>query len=172
MMAQPTLYTSESNVINMTKVPTISGKQILEDPKLESIGNSVKEERKIETGPAEIGYQLVYPNISKKCAARCKKASLELKHYSGFDFLIQVSGELYDMLDHDTLRMLLFHELLKIDVRFKAKDQQWQMKVRKPDFADFYEINDKFGTEWYKTIQATASSLYDLDPRQESEVTA
>jgi hypothetical protein len=26
--------------------------------------------------------------------------------------------------------------------------------------------------EWYKTIQATASSLYDLDPRQESKVKA
>ncbi len=44
------------------------------------------------------------------------------------------------------------------------------MLIRKTDFADFYTINDKFGNEWYKTIQATASSLYDLDPRQESKV--
>jgi hypothetical protein len=114
----------------------------------------------------------VYPSIAKKTAARCKKTSPELKHYSGFDFIIQISGELYDMLDRDTKKMLLWHELLKIDLTFKAKDQEWKMKVRKPDFSDFYAINDKHGSEWYKTIQATVSSLYDLDPKQESEVKA
>jgi hypothetical protein len=44
------------------------------------------------------------------------------------------------------------------------------MRIRKPDFKDYYEINDKYGSDWYKTVQATASSLYDLDPRKESKV--
>ena len=64
----------------------------------------------------------------------------------------------------------MLHMLLHIDPSFKAKNQEWKMNLRKPDFSDFYEINDKFGNDWYKTIQATMSSLYDLDPKKESKV--
>lgn len=148
----------------------LSGKQLMEAPEMEKLASEVLETHKIEIGPAQIGFLLVYPNISKQRAAKCVKASREVKHYSGNDYLIEVSGELWDMLDNDTKKMLLFHQLLHIDPVFKAKNQEWKMKIRKPDFADYYEINDKYGNEWYKTVQATVSSLYDLDPRQESKV--
>jgi predicted metallopeptidase len=149
----------------------LSEKELIESPELQEIAAEVIEAHKIELGPAQVGYLLVYPNISKQRAAKCMKATREVKHYSGNDYLIEVSGELWDMLDTDTKKMLLYHELLHIDPVFKAKNQQWKMNLRRPDFADYYEINDKFGNEWYKTIQATVSSLYDLDPRQESKVT-
>ncbi|MAO64885.1 MAG: hypothetical protein CL666_07775 [Balneola sp.] len=147
-----------------------STKQLMESPEVETIAKTVIEKHKMEFGPAEIGYFLVYPNLSKQRAAKCMKASREVKHYSGNDYLIEISGELWDMLDNDTKEMMLYHELLHVDPTFKTKTQEWKMTLRKPDFADFYTINDKFGNEWYKTIQATASSLYDLDPRQESKV--
>jgi predicted metallopeptidase len=147
-----------------------STKQLMESPEVESIAKNVIEKYKMEFGPAEIGYFLVYPNLSKQRAAKCIKANREVKHYSGNDYLIEISGELWDMLDNDTKEMMLYHELLHVDPTFKSKTQEWKMTIRKPDFADFYTINDKFGNEWYKTIQATASSLYDLDPRQESKV--
>jgi predicted metallopeptidase len=149
----------------------LTEKELIESPEIEKIATEVIEAHNIELGPAQVGYLLVYPNISKQRAAKCMKATREVKHYSGNDYLIEVSGELWDMLDTDTKKMLLYHELLHIDPVFKAKNQQWKMNLRKPDFADYYEINDKFGNEWYKTIQATVSSLYDLDPRQESKVT-
>lgn len=147
-----------------------STKQLMESPEVEAIAEKVIEKHKMEFGPAEIGYFLVYPNLSKQRAAKCMKASREVKHYSGNDYLIEISGELWDMLDNDTKEMMLYHELLHVDPTFKTKSQEWKMTIRKPDFADFYTINDKYGNEWYKTIQATASSLYDLDPRQESKV--
>lgn len=149
----------------------LSGKQLMEAPEMEELASEVLETHKIEIGPAQIGFLLVYPNISKQRAAKCVKSTREVKHYSGNDYLIEVSGELWDMLDNDTKKMLLYHQLLHIDPVFKAKNQEWKMKIRKPDFADYYEINDKYGNEWYKTIQATVSSLYDLDPRQEGKVT-
>lgn len=145
-------------------------KQLMESPEMHEIAEEVIELHGIELGPAQLGFLLVYPNISKQRAAKCMKASREVKHYSGNDYLIEISGDLWDMLDKDTKKMLLYHQLLHIDPVFKAKNQEWKMQVRKPDFADYYEINDKFGNEWYKTIQATVSSLYDLDPRQESKV--
>lgn len=148
----------------------LQDKELIESPEMLEMAIKVIETHKINLGPAQVGYLLVYPNISKQRAAKCVKASREVKYYSGHDYLIEVSGELWDMLDNDTKKMLLYHELLHIDPVFKAKNQEWKMQVRRPDFSDYYEINDKFGNEWYKTIQATVSSLYDLDPRQEGKV--
>ncbi len=147
-----------------------SEKQLMESPEIEAIAKTVIEKNNLDFGPAEIGYFLVYPNISKQRAAKCMKATREVKYYSGNDYLIEVSGELWDMLDGKTKEMVIYHELLHIDPSFKSKTQEWKMNLRKPDFADFYTINDKYGNEWYKTVQATASSLYDLDPRQENKV--
>lgn len=149
---------------------TLSGKQLMESPEVEKIAGKVIEKFDLDFGPAQIGYFLIYPNISKQRAAKCMKATREVKYYSGNDYLIEISGELWDMLDDDTKEMLIYHELLHIDPVFKAKNQEWKMNIKKPDFRDYYMINDKFGNEWYKTIQATVSSLYDLDPRQESKV--
>lgn len=147
-----------------------SNKQLMESPEIEAIAKRVIEREDMEFGPAEIGYFLVYPNLSKYRAAKCVKASREVKYYSGNDYLIEISGEMWDMLDEKTREMVLFHQLLHVEPVYKAKNQEWKMKIRKPDFKDFYEINDKYGNEWYKTVQATVSSLYDLDPRRESKV--
>lgn len=148
----------------------LQDKELIESPEMLEMAVKVIETHNINLGPAQVGYLLVYPNISKQRAAKCVKSSREVKYYSGHDYLIEVSGELWDMLDNDTKKMLLYHELLHIDPVFKAKNQEWKMQLRRPDFSDYYEINDKFGNEWYKTIQATVSSLYDLDPRQEGKV--
>jgi predicted metallopeptidase len=156
---------------NLNHEETISAdKQLMESPEVEQLAKQVIAEHKLEFGPAEIGYFLVYPNISKQRAAKCMMATREVKYYSGNDYLIEISGELFDMLDEPTKKLMILHELLHLDPTFKSKTQEWKMNLRKPDFSDFYSINDKHGNEWYKTIQATASSLYDLDPKQESRV--
>ncbi len=160
---------NENDILVPSEV-TSSEKQLMESPEIETIAKKVIANNKLEFGPAEIGYFLVYPNISKQKAAKCMKATREVKYYSGNDYLIEVSGELWDMLDNDTKEMVIYHELLHIDPSFKSKTQEWKMNLKRPDFSDYYTINDKFGNEWYKTVQATASSLYDLDPRQESKV--
>ncbi len=160
---------NENDILVPSEV-TSSEKQLMESPEIETIAKKVIEKNKLEFGPAEIGYFLVYPNISKQKAAKCMKATREVKYYSGNDYLIEVSGELWDMLDNDTKEMVIYHELLHIDPSFKSKTQEWKMNLKRPDFSDYYTINDKYGNEWYKTVQATASSLYDLDPRQESKV--
>jgi predicted metallopeptidase len=147
-----------------------SNKQLMESPEIEKIADEIIDRETLDFGPAEIGYFLVYPNLSKYRAAKCKKTSREVKYYSGNDYLIEISGEMWDMLDQETREMVVFHQLLHVDPVYKAKNQEWKMKVRKPDFNDFYEINDKYGNEWYKTVQAAVSSLYDLDPRGESKV--
>lgn len=149
---------------------TQNQKQLMESSEVATIAEEIIERESLDFGPAEIGYFLVYPNLSKYKAAKCVKANREVKYYSGNDYLIEISGELWDMLDQKTREMVVFHQLLHINPVFKAKNEEWKMKKKKPDFADFYEINDKYGNEWYKTVQATVSSLYDLDHSRESKV--
>lgn len=162
---------NKNDIIKASDSIKLNDKQLMESPEVEEIAKKVIENESMDFGPAEIGYFLVYPYLTKKRGAKCMKATREVKYYSGNDYLIEISGEMWDMLDDDTRYMLVFHELLHIDPVYKAKKQEWVFKTRKHDFGDFYEINDRHGNEWYKTIQATVSSLYDLDPKDENKVT-
>lgn len=45
---------------------TSSDKQLMESPEIEAIAQKVIKDYKLEFGPAEIGYFLVYPHISKQ----------------------------------------------------------------------------------------------------------
>lgn len=148
----------------------LQGKELIESEEAAEVARNVIEKFELDLEPARIGYFLVYPHLSKTKAATCMKASREVKYYSGNDYLIEISGELWGMLDGETKEMLIYHQLLHVDPVYQAKTQQWKMNIRRPDFSDYYEIADKFGNTWYKTVQATMSSLYDLDPRQESKV--
>ena len=107
-------------------------KQLMESPEIETISKKIIKEYNLDFGPAEIGFFLVYPNISKQRAAKCMKATREVKYYSGNDYLIEVSGELWDMLDAKTKEMMIYHQLLHLDPSFKSKTQEWKMNLRKP----------------------------------------
>lgn len=145
-------------------------KDFFKSVEMRDMAEKVMEAHGIDIGPASVGCLLCYPNISKKRAAKTIRCNELLQMFSGYDYLVMVSGELWDMLDNDTKKMVLYHQLMQINPVFKTKDQSWVFKLRKPDFQDFYRVNDKHGNTWYKTVQATVSSLYDLDPVQEYEV--
>lgn len=162
---------SQETILNSEDVVGSNEKQLLESPEIEAIASKIFEKHDLDLGPSEIGYFLVYPNLSKKMAAKAMKASREVKYYSGNDYLIEISGEVWDMLDDKTKEILVYHELLKFEPTFKSKTQEWQFRMRKPDYGTFYRINEDFGADWYKTVQATVSSLYDLNPSDESKVT-
>lgn len=147
-----------------------SNKEIVESPEMEELAQQVIEKEGIDIGPASIGFLLMYPNIYKYTVGRARKTSKEEKHYSGNDYIIEISGETWDMLDPETKEKMLYYYLLHVDPVYKADKQEWNLKVRKPDFTDFYEVNEKYGTEWHKSVQSVVSSLYDLSPKKEYKV--
>lgn len=169
-MAQPNVFTSQDNIIEMYKHPAIEGKQYIEAPELQKVAEKVIDKRNIEIHPAQVGYMLVYPNISKLTASKTIKASSLVTHYSGNHFIVQVSGELWDMLDEETRDILMWHQLLHIEARYNEKSREWKYSLRKHDYSDFYEILKSEGAHWYQVVQSVMSSLYDLDPRQENKV--
>jgi len=159
-----------NDILQPIEATAETGKQYMESPELEAVGKIVIEKYNIDLGPAEIGYFLVYPNISKKKAAQAIKSPDLLTFYSGNNFIVKVSGEMWDMLDTKTRELLVYHQILHFDASFKSKTQEWKFKIRKPSYTDYYEIADKFGSDWHKTIQATVSSLYDMEPKDEDQI--
>ena len=149
----------------------LSGKELMSSKELEDIAKEVIEKENMDLRPAEIGYLLVYPNLSKSNVARCLKNPRETKFFSGYDYLIEVSGEAWKFLDEKSKYMLVYHELLHVHPVYNEKKDEWNFKIRQHDFADFYEINDKHGSDWQKLIQSTVSSLYDMNPTEEGSIT-
>src|SRR5690554_5456107 len=104
----------ENDFLNPEGDIKLTDNQLMESPEVEAVAKQVMEKFQLDLQPAQIGYFLVYPNISKQRAAKCIKSSREVKYYSGNDYLIEISGELWDMLDSETREMLVYHQLLHI----------------------------------------------------------
>ena len=83
-----------------------SSKQYMESPEVEAVAKAIIKNHNLDFGPADIVYFLVYPNISKKKAAQAIKCSDLVRFYSGNDFAVKVSGELWDMLDSKTKELM------------------------------------------------------------------
>ena len=147
-----------------------SSKQYMESPEVEAVAKAIIKNHNLDFGPADIVYFLVYPNISKKKAAQAIKCSDLVRFYSGNDFAVKVSGELWDMLDSKTKELMIYHQLLHFSATFNSKNAEWKFSIRKPSYTNYYEIDDKHGNEFHKTIQATMSSLYDMEPKDEDQI--
>ncbi len=113
-----------------------------------------------------IEYVKVYPHISKTIAGRCTKANHHVKLFSDNDFIIEVSGELWDVLDLETQKILLLHELLHIKVTENKKGEK-VLGLHDHDIKDFNRIISKYGVDWFNKIKILNSSVYDLEPAQE-----
>jgi hypothetical protein len=125
---------------------------------------------KIDVHPAKIEYVSIEPNISKSVAAKCVKTGKELKFFTGFDYIIEVSLELWNSLDTETRRILLEHELRHILVLQNDKTGDWNFKLRKHDIMDFGKIVSEHGVDWIKKIKLCLSSLYDMTPAEEDNI--
>lgn len=109
----------------------------------------------LDIGYAKVAYMLVHPNINKTTAGRCIRANKELKFFSGYDYLIQMSGTLWEMLDEETQFVLMYHELKHISVD-EDKDGNEVYKIRRHDVEDFSDIIDEHGIKWIHKIRAKA----------------
>jgi hypothetical protein len=169
-MSNANLFTEDDIRDELQKSPEIQGKQYFEDPRLKKLAKEVIDDKDLEFGPAEIGYMIVYPNVSKKVAGRCKTTSGELEFYTGYQYLIQMSGELWDVLTPQSQYILMWHELLHVKPVYNSNTGKWKFRIRDHDFEDFYEINASHGLDWMRHIKGEVSALYDLSADAESEV--
>lgn len=134
------------------------------------LGQEIIKEERLDVHPAKIEFVLVTPNISKTAAGKCIKTGKELKFFSDLDFVIEISGDLWDALDTPTKRILLEHQLRHILVLQNDKSGDWVFKIKKHDIQDFGKIVSKYSVDWIKKVKLTLSSLYDLTPTEEDNI--
>ena len=137
---------------------------------LKTLAEEVIKGETLEINPAKVEYLLVYPNISKTVAGRCVRAGKELKFFSGFDYIIEMSGELWDALDDSVRYVLMQHELMHIMPVMNDKTGEWKFELRPHDVEDFGKIIKKHGVDWISKVKLSISSLYDLTPIQEDKI--
>ena len=137
---------------------------------LRELAEKVIKTEGMDLSPAKIEYLLVYPNISKTVAGRCIRASEELKFFSDNDYLIEISGELYDSMDDQTRYILLYHELMHVLPLMDDQTGDYKYTIRQHDLQDFSRVINTYGVDWINQIKLTVSSLYDLSPKSEDSI--
>lgn len=141
------------------------GKEYVYSKDVEDLANKIIEEKKIEISPARIKYILVYPHINKKTAGRCIKCNNELRFVGECEYIIEISGDLWDKLKEQTKEILLWHELKHPLVVMNDKTGEWDFKLLDHDVKDFYNIIKEHGIDWLNELKTLASSVYDLEPK-------
>ena len=139
------------------------GKKTYEvSPTVEILAKKVVTSKNMELEPAVIKYVKVYPNITKKVAGRCILAYPMIKLFGECDYIIQVSGDLWDELDEDREEILMYHELLHVKPVFSEKTGEWKFTLRDHDIQDFYVIIKQHGIDWFNELKTLNASVYEL----------
>jgi hypothetical protein len=154
---------AEDNPVPTSESTNIRGKTYTLSPELEVVASQVLEAEELQVYPARIKYMLVYPHISKRVAGRCVLASALVKFFGDADYVIQMSGELWDSLPDEVRRVLMYHELLHVMPVFNEKKGTWDFKLRDHDIQDFLVITEKYGIDWLKNLRAVFASVYEID---------
>jgi len=142
----------------------IKGKRYQLAPELEPYAARVLETREITIDPARVKYVLTYPHITKTTAGRCTLANPLLSFFGLTDYIIQMSGDLWDALPENLRYILMEHELRHIYPKFNEKKMEWDFHLRDHDVQDFSAIIKEYGVHWLADIKTVFASVYDLAP--------
>jgi len=152
---------------------TINKKTYTECPEAKTIATEILTTedmiKSLDIDIPRVEFIAVYPNISKSIAGKCIKSGRELKYFSDCDYIIEVSGEIWDTLNVETKRILILHELLHIKITYNKKNET-VYGIRDHDIKDFSQIISKYGIDWFNTLKLSISSLYDFDPSKENSI--
>lgn len=139
----------------------MSEKEIIECEDLMELMNEVIKEEKLDfLAGVDIMPVLVYPEISPTVAGKCSVSNYKIKYFGRFQYLLEFSGELWDLLPIETKKVLCLHELYHINITHDKKGNT-KYKIRKHDLEDFTQIIKRYGTEWLENIKLISQSIED-----------
>jgi predicted metallopeptidase len=142
----------------------IKNKEYVKSQDLEVLADKVIHNMNMGIADVSIKYLLVYPHINKNTAGRCSRSNNLLKVYGNCDYVIQMSGDLWDQLEDETKEILMWHELLHVFPVMNEKSGEMDYRLRDHDVKDFYTIIQKHGIDWFGNLKTLFSSVYDIEP--------
>jgi len=89
----------------------------------------------------------VSPVINKKTVARICRASAHVKLFQGFDYIIEISKDMWDQLNDEQKKILMWHECEHIHVKEK-RDGTPTYGLRDHDLKDFRSVVNEHGVYW------------------------
>ena len=131
---------------------------IMQSQKIQFLMKEMIKENNIDIGSAKICGLMVYPNINKTTAGRCIKAGKELKFFSNYDYIIEISQEYWDNLTEQAKKILILHELMHIDIRYTKQGKEI-FGIKSHDVEDFAVLLEKYGLNWLKEIKLVQEHL-------------
>jgi len=141
---------------------TIGKKTYVQSPELENIANHVIETQDLHLHPARVKYFLVYPLVANGVAGRCYRANNHVKIFGQADYIIEISGDVWDNLDDDVREILVTHELYHIMPKMK-KDGEWTFQLRPHDVEDFACLIEQYGLGWLNGIREGFAKALDVE---------
>ena len=110
----------------------------------------------------------VYPCISKTTWAHIMKSSPQLKMYSDVDIIIEVSGDIWELLDQTQKDILLEHELMHL---YLTENDEGELKIQLQghDLEDFKKIISKYGIEWTEQRELISAQLEELENERKAK---
>lgn len=99
------------------------------------------------------------PNITDTVHGRCIKCSAELAYYSNVDYIIEINEATWNILDDKAKYILMYHELLHINIEYNEKKDEYDFKIKKHDIEDFKDIIDRHGPDWLNFVKQTEEKI-------------
>lgn len=109
---------------------------------------------------AKFKLQYVYPMVGKNIAARICRANANLKIHAGIDYVIEISGQVWEQMDDTVREILMAHELTHIKASMNDAGEI-SLELRDHDVKDFLWIIKKYGVEWCELQNKIMESIAD-----------
>ena len=137
-----------------TKAASIKNKRYELSADVELVALQVVNNTMLSLSPARVKYMKVYPNIAKTVAGTCTLSSNLVNFFGECDYIVSVSGELWDALNDKLRFILVYHELLHIMPVQNEKTGDWKFTLRDHDIQEFKEIINSYGVNWIEDIKS------------------
>jgi hypothetical protein len=113
--------------------------------------NIDKVEQAMELKCAKIEVVFVAPKISTLKLTKVVRSNNELKFFSNFDYLIEISSQYWDKIDPKYKEIIILHALEQaIPITDDAGETKYTLK--KKEIIDMPSIKS-YGTDWFKELE-------------------
>lgn len=170
-MAEVTTYSKKEEDLKVlcTKKTVIKKKRYYvpnEDDELTKIFNKCLKECSeyglVEKHNVKFSLHYVYPYISKNTWAHIIRTGPQLKMYSDIDYIIEVSGQIWEIADDKQKDILIEHELEHL-LLSENDEGVIKMQMTGHDLEDFIKIIKKYGIDWTEQRSAIQARLEELE---------
>lgn len=122
----------------------------------------------VEKHNVKFSLHYVYPYITKDVWAHIMKSSPQLKMYSDVDYIIEVSGNIWELIDQTQKDILLEHELMHLYITENDEGVP-KYRLQGHDLEDFKKIISKYGIEWTEQRDLINAQLEEMEEERKAK---